>query len=181
LSKSYAKLAARYARALLKTADSAEAATRFSEQLQMLVSAWEEHPALADSILNPMFKEEERLAALTSVAKSLGADENVLQFLRVVFTRDRISALPEISEQFAELAAEKAKLVRVRMTTARALDDAERYDLERQFSQKIQGTAEFEWSTDASLIGGLVAEFSGRILDGSIRGQLKRLESQLTV
>lgn len=179
-----AKLANRYAKALLRAVRSANneaSLPGIAEQLKEFVTAWQQHKTFADSILNPMFAEEQRAQAIAAILRQAGADEQLVRFVALVFERDRIAIMPQIAESFSNLADEYSQIVRVRVTTARELETQEKQELENTLAKGIGGKADFAWNVDASIIGGMIAEYSGKILDGSLRGQLARIEQSMNL
>jgi len=187
LAKKSGKLASRYARALLASVEkelgvkgSPSPAQKAAVELSSFASIWEKDQELGNVLLSPMFAREQRAAALQSVVKEAGISEITQKFLRVVFERDRIAALPEIAEAFAVVADRAASVVRVKVSTARKIDAAEAKSIESDVSGKIGGSPEFSWSVDPELLGGVIIEYSGQVFDGSLSGQLGRIEKELT-
>jgi F-type H+-transporting ATPase subunit delta len=71
-------------------------------------------------------------------------------------------------------------ILRARVTSAGELGVKDKKaigdELEKQTGKKVELTVD----VDASLIGGLRTEIGGRLFDGSIKTQLKRIENTLT-
>ncbi|MCB0324772.1 MAG: ATP synthase F1 subunit delta [Bdellovibrionales bacterium] len=186
MAKEYAKLAGRYARALLRaverelgSAGSPTPAQHVARSLSEFGDLWSERHELSDSIINPMFDKRERLAALLKVAELAELPELARRFLSVVFERDRIAALPEIAAAFSDAADKAAGVVQVAVVSARPVDAEEVRSIEASLAQQISGRLEFQWSVDPALLGGLVVKFQGKVLDGSLSGRLERIERKL--
>jgi len=167
------KIASRYARALLKVSDKA------SEDLSKFCATWKESKELKDVILNPMFDKSQRQTALVSLSKEIGVDSTVQRFLAVVFEKNRIKFLPEIVDEYIKLADLKASKVEVSVKVAREVSQSESTDLEKTISEIIPGNLNFDWQVDESLIGGILVQYQGRVLDGTIKGKLDRIEKEL--
>lgn len=186
MAKQVGKIAKRYARALLRAVEQemgidgeVSPAQDVARQLRAFAEIWENDPQLSLFISNPMFNSEERENALVSVAGAGGLPEIAKRFLRVLFKRDRLMALPEIVSVFSEEADEAAGVVRVQVTTARSVDGGEQAEIENLIRSKVDGTPNFRWDIDGSLIGGIRVRFGGKVVDGSLFGRLERLERQL--
>lgn len=186
MAKDYTKLASRYARALLRTverelgsAGSPTPAQHVARSLSEFAAVWTREEELSSSIVNPMFEKGQRLEALITVAKLAELPEVARRFLRVVFERERIAALPEIAETFRQKADEAAGVVQVEVSVARPVDAEEVRNIESGLAQQISGRLEFHWSVDPALIGGMVVRYQGKVLDGSLSGRLERIERQL--
>lgn len=167
------KIASRYARALLKVSDSA------SGDLSKFCATWKESKELKDVILNPMFDKSQRQSALVSLSKEIGVDSVTQRFLAVVFEKDRIGVLPEIVDEYIKLADIKANNVEVSVKVAREISEQESRDLEKTMSEIISGNLNFDWQVDESLIGGILVQYQGKVLDGTIKGKLDRIEKEL--
>lgn len=190
MSQKYRKVAIRYAKALYAVIATGGGevqanAQQTARELAELGRVWQSQKELSQLVLNPMFSKEDRKKALLQVAR-LGTVSPVLErFLGVVFDRDRIAALPEIAEAFKKTADEASGIVQIEVITASAIEAGERTEIERKLSSKIRGNAEFirstefTWSTDATIIGGLVVKFGGKVLDGSLSGRLQGIEREL--
>jgi F-type H+-transporting ATPase subunit delta len=186
VAKRIGTLAKRYAKALLNVVGAERpqpgqrsAAQQLAEELTNFTTELFQSSDAKNALLSPMFKREDRKEALLALAQHAGLSETGVQFLGLVADRERLPHLEEIAAAFSQLADEAAKVVRVEVLTANAVNPAEAAEIERGLSQKVEGNPEFHWSVDPSLIGGLVVRYGGKIIDGSIRGKLERLEQEL--
>ena len=187
MSKRLGKLAKRYAKALLGSIAGAgvsatEGLTESQSAAQGLLSfaeVWEKDPQLASVIANPMFDAHERIKALEGIATAMKLPDVTSRFLRVLFERDRIAAVAEVAEAFSELADDAANVVPVTVTTARAIDESERKEIEVGLKRLIDGKAAYVWNVDAKLLGGMVISYRGKMIDGSLSGRLENLEKRL--
>ncbi len=185
MSKRLGKLANRYAKAFLGSVGASGAgagqteAQAAAEGLLLIAKLWQEDPQLASVITNPIFNATERRKGLESVAKFLNLSDVTVRFLRVLFERDRIAALPEIAQVFSELADDAASVVQVSIITARQVDELERREIEGGLAAKIEGRPAYSWSVDAALLGGMIIRYRGNMIDGSLAGRLQTLEKRL--
>ena len=192
MSKAAGKLANRYARALIRAVEREQGsvgepspAQQVAGALSGFVPTWETEKILSTSIQNPMFDKGERQNALLQIARDAGLQDVLIRFLEVVFDRDRIAALPEISTAFSTLADASAGMVRVEVVTARGISDDERWKIQENLGGRLfaqSGTAkrlEFHWKISPEIMGGMVVKFGGKVLDGSVKGRLERIERAL--
>ncbi|MCC6932890.1 MAG: ATP synthase F1 subunit delta [Deltaproteobacteria bacterium] len=187
MAQTFGKLASRYAKALLKAtramigeAGINDVSIAMAGELGEFSRAWKSDPQLSYYLLSPMYPEEQRKQALLAVAQSCGLQELSRKFLAVIFERNRLVALPEIIEAFAELAKRQAGLVPVEIKIAREIDSAEHSNIEQRLQSKITGKAVFSWQIKPELLGGMIVVYDGKILDGSVSGRLARLAEDLT-
>ena len=186
MGQNYGKLAQRYANALLRAVESEQGsngrptpAQQVAQSLSSFAGLWQEVPEFSGSIVNPMFGQADRRKALLEVARRTALPDVALRFVRLVFERDRIAALPAIAQAFAQLADASAGVQQVEITIAQQVSGDESKDIETQLSRKIGGNLEFSWNIDSSILGGMVVRYSGKVLDGSLGGRLARLERRL--
>lgn len=186
MAKDVGKLANTYARALLRVVEKEQGsegapspAQELASRLHSFVKLWRSEPRLSQAILNPMFEKRQRLGALLDVAERTGLSEIGRRFLETVFKHDRIRILAEIVEAFAGLADSRAGVVQVEVITAQPLSPEESAAVEAELKSKITGRLIISWEVNPEILGGMIVRFSGRVLDGSLSGRLRRIEHAL--
>jgi F-type H+-transporting ATPase subunit delta len=145
-----------------------------TQQLSAAVGEVEELQQLLD---NPEVDSSVKGDVLARIAD--GADELVVNFVRVLAEKGRAAELPQIADELAALVAAENKVLDVELTTAHELSDAE-FDrileqIEKSAGRKVQASR----SVDPELIGGLVLQAGSMRLDASVRGRLERLRQEL--
>jgi F-type H+-transporting ATPase subunit delta len=109
-----------------------------------------------------------------------GADEIVVNFLRLVAEKGRAGELEEIVAELDALVAAEQRILDVELTTATELSDVEfgriLGRIESASGRKVQATRK----VDPDLIGGIVLQAGSMRLDASVRGRLERLRHDLT-
>lgn len=181
MAKHVQKLATRYARSLINAVsrENAGSAQSIAVALKGFLAEYWSQPILADSLVNPMFDKGERLQALVRIAEQARLPQVAVRFLQVVFERDRISALPQIIETFSTLADEQAGVVKVQVVTAQPVASDEKHSVEESLRRKIGGSLQFHWSEDPEILGGMLVTYGAKVLDGSLKGRLERIERRL--
>ena len=186
MGKKYTKLANRYAKALLLAVErergksgSPTPAQEEAQKLAELAAVWRTDEALSPTMLNPMFDFGERKSALDSIAATVGLSPILARFLGLVFDRDRIRALAEISDAFTALANERAGFISVSVTVARDLSSEEKRTIEASLQESIAGSLSYTWDVDPSILGGMIVSYGGKFVDGSVHGRLERLQRTL--
>lgn len=100
-------------------------------------------------------------------------------FVRTLIDNDRLSVMPEIGAQFAQLVDAKRGVAEARITSAFALDDRDVSELvaalERKFEIKLKPVVE----VDPDLIGGVRVVVGDRVLDTSVRSRLDAMRAAL--
>lgn len=92
----------------------------------------------------------------------------------------RLDYLPEIAAQFEKLVAEDQNVADVEVVSAVPLDEGQKERLAQALRARLKHEVRLSCSTDARLIGGAVVRSGDLLIDGSLRGKLARLETELT-
>jgi F-type H+-transporting ATPase subunit delta len=108
-----------------------------------------------------------------------GADELVVNFVRLLAEKGRAGEIREVVADFEALAAAEQGILDVELTTATELSERE-FDrildrIESASGRKVQATRK----VDPDLIGGIVLQAGSMRLDASVRGRLERLRHDL--
>jgi F-type H+-transporting ATPase subunit delta len=147
------------------------------EQVQALRTAVGEVEELRQLLDNPEVDSRMKGDMFARVAQ--GADELVVNFVRVLAEKGRAAELPEIAGELDALVAAENKVLDVELTTAHELSDAEferiLQKIEKSAGRKVQASR----SVDPDLIGGIVLQAGSMRLDASVRGRLERLRQEL--
>jgi F-type H+-transporting ATPase subunit delta len=107
-------------------------------------------------------------------------DEHGRNFITLLAQNRRLGFLPEIAALFEQMKAEVENAVEVEVTSATALtpDQESRYAAALQ--KKLGRNVRLQTKIDQSLLGGAVLKAGDLVIDGSIKGRLERLATDLT-
>ena len=135
-------------------------------------------PTIAEAVHNPAVATALREEA---IAKGLGSSvsANVLNLIRFMVRRGRIEELPRVAEEFRRLDDERNGVTHAIATSASPLEASEIQALTTRLEAMTGGKVELTVETDPSVLGGLIVRVGDRLIDGSVRGRLERLRSQL--
>jgi F-type H+-transporting ATPase subunit delta len=166
-----------YARALFEAAQDEGKLERVHAQVQQLRGAVEEVAELRALLENPEVDSRVKADVLADVAK--GADDEVVNFVRLLAEKGRAGELVQIADELDALVAAEDQILDVELTTAHELSDEEfgriLGRIEAASGRKVQASR----SVDPDLIGGLVLQAGSMRLDASVRGRLEQLRHEL--
>ncbi|MGH3024831.1 MAG: ATP synthase F1 subunit delta [Gaiellaceae bacterium] len=166
-----------YARALLEAAQETGKVETVQSQLHELRDAFAASADLGALLENPEVDSRLKGDVLARVAN--GADELVVNFLRLAAEKGRAAELNEIVDELDGLVASLERILDVELTTATTLSDDEFARIlgriEDASGRKVQASR----SVDPDLIGGIVLQAGSMRLDASVRGRLERLRHDL--
>lgn len=129
-------------------------------------------------LLNDPRVGQERLVSM-HLPPNESADGAFARFLGELAHFRRLELLPEIAALFDALKRESEATLKVRVTSAMALDAGETEKLRASLHKRFQRDIEMEVSVDPALLGGVVIDTGSEVIDGSARGRLNRLASTL--
>ena len=167
----------RYAEAVFDLASKAGTQQAWLSSLESLASAATDDETRA-YFENPAVSDQDKEEALSLV---LGEDEGseAYNLARLLIRRRRFSHLPGILEAFEELMLNARGSAIADVTTAVALNDAERQKVSVQLARIIGSEVDVRSRVDEAIIGGLVARVGDQLIDGSVRTQLRELRATL--
>jgi F-type H+-transporting ATPase subunit delta len=169
-------LAERYAAALFDLADERrmldEVATNLRELRAMLHASGD----FLRLIRSPILSRDQLAKAIGMVAERAGLSSLVRDFLAVVARNRRLFAVPAMIEAFlAKLAARRGE-VTAEVFAAQPLSEGQLAALNEQLRRSIGSRVSVDVRVDPGLIGGLVVKLGSRMVDGSIKSKLQRLQ-----
>ena len=100
-------------------------------------------------------------------------------FVKVLAQADRLVLAPQIYTLFEQKRTEAESIVEIEVTSAYALDAAEKNKIADAMAKRLGRKIEINTITDESLIGGAVIRAGDSVIDASIKGRLKKLGNQL--
>ncbi len=167
----------------------AKAAFEYARQANAF-AAWSAGLGAAAEILS-----DARVGALTKSPRLTGADlagfinglvgpkldQGMQNFIAVLAENHRLLLLPEIFAQFERLRAAVENTVDVEVVSAVALDAAQSAKLSEALARRFKRQVRLQNSVDSTLLGGAVVRAGDMVIDGSLKGRLERLATELEV
>jgi F-type H+-transporting ATPase subunit delta len=167
----------KYAQALYNAALDKERLAEVRSSLGSFLEAERKVPELALVLANPELDSVSKVALINDLL--VGDEPLVLNFLRLLAEKERISAVVEIAREFEILVDAGERRLRVVVTTAQKLSEKEASALVAKIESATGRPVEALRRVDPSLIGGLVVQAGSMRLDTSIRGRIEKLRNEL--
>jgi F-type H+-transporting ATPase subunit delta len=169
-------LAERYAAALFDLADERRILDEVANNLRELRAMLYASSEFLRLIRSPILSREQQAKAIGMVGERAGLSPLVRDFLAVVARNRRLFAVPAMIEAFlAKLAARRGE-VTAEVFAAQPLSEAQLAALNEQLRRSIGSRVSVDVRVDPGLIGGLVVKLGSRMVDGSIKSKLQRLQ-----
>jgi F-type H+-transporting ATPase subunit delta len=149
-------------------------------QLRTLAALIDESLPLQRVFENPAVPVEQKHKLLDVIAQRDGISTQVRNLIAVLIAHRRIHFLKPIIGQLEKELDARLGFAEAEITSARALDAAEKKQFEAQVGNLTGKKVRARYSQDASLLGGAVVRIGSTIYDGSVKGQLERIKEAIS-
>lgn len=169
----------RYAKALLNIAAEKQQVEPYADELAQVVSVMESEDVLRLLLDSPTFPVEKKAAIMGDLAELLKLSAGMKNFLGLLLEKGRIGYLPQIQVNYRKFADDLSGLVRATLSSASELSSERSEAIKQEIEKQTGKQLILSLNVDESLIGGLQAEMGGKLFDGSVKTQLKRITDTL--
>ena len=121
-----------------------------------------------------------QLSELVNGVVGSSLDENGRNFVALLAQNRRLGFLPEIAALFEQMKSEVENAVDVEVIAATALSSDQEARYAAALQKKLGRSVRLQTRVDGSLLGGAVLKAGDLVIDGSIKGRLERLATDLT-
>jgi F-type H+-transporting ATPase subunit delta len=177
---SVSALTRRYAKALVELGVEQKSVDSYGDELAKVKDILSQEDLLRHLLDSPTLDLEKKEAMLADLCKVLELSEGMTKFLGLLLDKGRICYLGQIEDKYRSLADELSGILSAKITSAIELDDVQQQAIASSLEKQTGKQVAVSVDVDTDLIGGLQAEIAGRLFDGSVKTQLKRIEESLT-
>lgn len=171
------RLTRRYALALIESYENNEQRMRALSDLKALVDYFNDTPKAWELMTHPLVKKRDKQAFLQALAKTF--DDHMQTFLRLVLDHDRFNLIHDIARMYERLLKERTGQRSVDIYAARPLVPDVKEKIRKAVETYVGRAVELYEKIDPNLLGGFVITIDDLRFDGSVRGALERLKSEL--
>jgi len=173
------KVAGPYAEALLDLAKSNDSLKETTNDINVISQFLTNSSDLKKFLGNPLITRE----AKKNVIKDIIGEQiagTTLKFLLLLVDRNRIQALDSIAQKFLELAYKQESIEIAKITSSTQLSAQQQKSIAEKL-KTITGSKQIKLALkiDPKLIGGFTVEIGSKMIDTSIRGQLRQMSRLL--
>ena len=135
-------------------------------------------PDVVRLLSNPAIAAGSRIEVLDRL---LAGDVESVQrnLLALLVRRGRFEQLPAVIREFSRLYREREGIVEATVTASTALDESELEALRARLQTMTGKRIELHQTTDPQLLGGIQVRVGDQLIDGSVKGRLERLRTDL--
>ena len=171
-----ASLAERYAAALFELADEQHQLDAAANDLRELRTMLQESADLDRLLRSPVLSREEQAKAIAALAERAGLSKLTRDFLGVVAGNRRLFAVPAMIDAYLNQLAARRGEVTAEVTTAQPLNETQQSTLGEQLRRAVGRRVTVDLKVDPSLLGGMIVKVGSRMIDGSLKSRLHRLQ-----
>ena len=172
-------IARRYAEAMADVATERGAVDQIDGELRTFAEMLRQSRELADVFASPVLPQQDKGRVLEAIIARARPGDYTANLLRAMLGNNRLPLMADVYEQYRRIINERRGVVVAEVTTAQPLDAGEQAQLSQRLHAMTGKRVEFQFKTDASLIGGVVTRIGSVVYDGSVRTQLQGIEQRL--
>ncbi len=169
------EIAKEYAEALFLLACEEGEEKEIMTALEETDTLFRETPELWELFSSPGIPQKERQEAIVTIFGDR-LPTRVLSFLQLLCEKGRIRAFQSCVEEYRSLLRIRESVIRAKVVSAVPLTEDEKRELTRKLEKKSGKTVTLDCSTDPSLLGGVIVEMEGTVMDGSLRHRLREVK-----
>jgi len=168
----------RYAVALFNAAENEGLAEQVNGDVTSFDVLFKENSAFRHFLLSPEVRIDEKRTVLTNVLGDR-ASGLFLKFLMLLIEKKRVAAFEEIADAYVHLWETSQDIVEAKVITAVPIDRETELEVTKRVARSTGKMVKLVKLVDPRIIGGMIAIIGDRLLDGSIRYQLERMNKDL--
>ncbi len=127
---------------------------------------------------NPQINSDEKLNVLQTAFKD-NVSEEIINFFKVVFHKNREGYLLEMLEVFMEDVKEFNGITTANIVSAKPLSSSQLDRIKESLSKKLNKQVLIEAVVDPQVIGGLKISVDGHLIDNTLKRQINDLKGML--
>lgn len=147
----------------------------FDEALTSVADRFAAEDGYAELLSSPGIPKSERIALIGQVLEGQ-VPETVVSFVQLLCEKGKITSLSECAKEYRVLYRDALKRSTAKITSAVELTEDEKDRLRAALEQRTGRKVLLECSVDHTLLGGIVVEMDGKVLDGSLKHRLREVK-----
>jgi F-type H+-transporting ATPase subunit delta len=168
-----------YAEALMGLAQDNNLVDQIGQNVAFVLELLNSAEDLRTFLSNPIAKPEAKKAVLSQLLQN-NVQGYFFNFVMLLVDRRRVFALEAVCQHYQALLRKLKNTVLAQITSAVELNEGQRNAVSQQVQQMTNAAqVELETKIDPDLIGGVIVKVGSQVLDASIRGQLRRINTTL--
>ncbi len=168
----------RYAVALFELAKETDKVDLFYNQINFIFDSIKNDTQFLSVLNHPRISGGEKFNLFQNIYKN-NISEEILGLISIVVKKNRETEIIEILETFLELVKEYKGITTAYVCSAKALSDEQINKIKQNLSKNLNKEIIIEASVKPELIGGLLINVDGKVIDNSIKRNLDDIKKSL--
>lgn len=164
-----------YGTALFMVACEKNSKKEFGQALEEVKQIFLENKEYLDFLVSPSVSISERLSSIEA-AFANRVPQDVLSYLMLLCEKGRMVCFYESVDEYKALLNASERISNATVTSAVELSEEEKQKLIKKLEDICKGKVNVEYFIDSSLLGGVVINLEGKIMDGSLRHRLRDIK-----
>lgn len=169
------KISSEYAAALFELGMEKDSLESFADALELVSDVFMNNPDYPKVLSSYSIPLSERLD-LIEKAFSGSVERDVVSFLKLLCEKKHIGEFLDCAKQFKDMLCEINKVSTAKVISAVRLDDDEKKALESKLEKLSGNKVVIDYEIDESILGGLIIEIDGKVMDSSLKKHLKEVK-----
>ena len=172
--------AKRWAKALIELTkeDASLSGDEILKTLRDVAETFNSSEELKSVINNPSISVEEKQIVLSKMYQDK-IIPIVYNFLFALNLRKRLNIINEIADEYEKELEQLNNIVRVNVVSAIDINENKKEDINTRLEQKFNKEVKTNWNVDNDIIGGLLFNVNGTVVDNSIKHRLEKLSENI--
>jgi F-type H+-transporting ATPase subunit delta len=172
-------VARRYAEAMADVALAHNVVDQIDGELHAFAEVVRQNKELREVFASPILSRQDKSRVAEAIIARTAPSQFTTNLLRAMASHNRLALIPRIFEQYRRIVNERRGVLVAEVTSAQPLAPNDQAQLGKKLEAMTGKKIEFQFKTDASLIGGVVTRIGSVVYDGSVRTQLQEIRQQL--
>lgn len=148
----------------------------FHSQMKFVGETFKSEEKLLLILEHPRISSKEKQDLVNSIFGKNVSDE-IINFLSIVIDKRREDSIMDIIKEYNTLYKDYKGIMEIEAVTAIPMDQKAQEKLKLVLTNKFNKKVHLFNSVDESIIGGVLLRMDEKIIDSSLRGQLKEMEA----
>ena len=166
-----------YARSLFEVAQDQDKLDTVRDELGEFADALNDSRELQMFLFSPYFSTKEKAEGLDKAIS--GADETVVNFLKLLIEKHRMPVVFRIRAELDQLWEEENRMLPVTVTSAVELDKGTVKQIGDRIAEQTDRKVDLSSRVDPDILGGIIVQVGNSVLDASIRNRLENFRKQV--
>lgn len=168
------KVSAEYAGALFELSIENGKQKNYYDDLMTVSEAIKENPLFAEILLSPNVTLAQKKEVIDQTFGSLS--EDVVSLVKLLCEKKRFGMFDFVCRDYETLYNEASKILPAKVRTATPLSKEEEKKLKQALEKRSGNKVKLDLEIDEKILGGMIIELDGKIIDGSLKTRLNRIK-----